>query len=203
MSKSANVFSMNTTYTIRLQLDNPTLARLIGEQCEATKGLTCVINQDTAHTADCIITDGTVVPASDIPTISIPKGTIRLGEILDRMRYAVSGREIHIEDELSHLDLGAFILRPAENILLHKSDNQEIRLTDKERLVLRFLYEAGEVGLARNALLKDVWGYADDAETHTLETHIYRLRQKLEPFAQQNFIKVIDGVYILDTKKPA
>ena len=194
---------MSTTYHIRLQLDNPTLARLISEQCEANKGLTCVINQDTTHTVDCIITDGSAIPASDIPTISIPKGTIRLGEILDRVRYAISGRENHVEDELSYIDLGSFILRPAENILVHKDDNQDIRLTDKERLVLRVLFEAGASGLPRQELLKAVWGYADDAETHTLETHIYRLRQKLELFTAPNFIKVIDGIYSLDIKKPA
>ena len=194
---------MNTTYTIGLQLSNSTLARLISEQCDAIKGISCFMNQDITGTEDCIITDAVVIPELDIPTISIPKGTIRLGDILDRMRYAISGREDYIEDELSQLDLGSFILRPAENLLLHKTDKQEIRLTDKERLVLRFLYEAGTVGITKNALLKEVWGYAENTETHTLETHIYRLRQKLEPFAAQDMIKVIDGIYMLDIKKPA
>ena len=96
---------------------------------------------------------------------------------------------------------GEFTLFLSDNILTHIESGDDVRLTDKERLLLRFLSEAGDIGIPRKDLLKAVWGYADDAETHTLETHIYRLRQKLEIYHAQNLIKVLDGVYKIDLKK--
>lgn len=189
---------MTLPYNIAFNLDNQVLVRLITEQCEA-KGLKC--NSDAP--IDCTITDKNTPTGSDATVLEIQKGAVRLGDILDRLHYRLSGRDHHIEDDLSTLDLGIFILKPAENLLLHKTSDEPIRLTDKERLVLRVLYEAGEAGLPKANLLKAVWGYADDAETHTLETHIYRLRQKLEPYNQHTMIKAVDGHYSLDIKKPA
>lgn len=56
-----------------------------------------------------------------------------------------------------------------------------IRLTEKETAILRYLYRAGQVPVPREILLQEVWGYNSGVTTHTLETHIYRLRQKIEP----------------------
>lgn len=58
---------------------------------------------------------------------------------------------------------------------------QEVRLTEKETNILKFLYRAGDSVVPRDVLLHDVWGYNAGVTTHTLETHIYRLRQKIEP----------------------
>ena len=184
---------------ILLKIDNPALERLIQEQLAIVKTLTL----DASLPADLIIAQhGQVIDANfaGIPLLEIPKGAVRLGEVIDKLGYLLSGRESHIEDENENMDLGAFTLIPAENILIHKESDDDIRLTDKERLLLRFLYEASDTGIPRKDLLKAVWGYADDAETHTLETHIYRLRQKLEIYNAQNMIKVLDGIYKLDIK---
>jgi DNA-binding response OmpR family regulator len=56
-----------------------------------------------------------------------------------------------------------------------------VRLTDKESNILKFLYRAGGKPVPRQILLNEVWGYNSAVTTHTLETHIYRLRQKIEP----------------------
>ena len=56
----------------------------------------------------------------------------------------------------------------------------KIRLTEKETAILRFLYRAGQRVIGRDVLLQEVWGYNSNVTTHTLETHIYRLRQKIE-----------------------
>ena len=57
---------------------------------------------------------------------------------------------------------------------------RKVRLTEKETAILRFLYRAGQMPVSRETLLQEVWGYNSGITTHTLETHIYRLRQKIE-----------------------
>ena len=56
----------------------------------------------------------------------------------------------------------------------------KIRLTEKETAILKYLYRAGDRIITRDILLSEVWGYNSGVTTHTLETHIYRLRQKIE-----------------------
>jgi DNA-binding response OmpR family regulator len=58
--------------------------------------------------------------------------------------------------------------------------NRKLRLTDKECAILKYLYRAGGRPVPRQVLLNEVWGYNSLMTTHTLETHIYRLRQKIE-----------------------
>lgn len=189
-----------TIQNILLKIDNPVLQRLVEEQLSTVKAVTL----DTSLPPHLmIVQQGSVIPdhLNAIPVLEIPKGAVRLGEMIDKIGYLLSGRESHIEDENENIDLGEFTLFPSENILTHIESGDDIRLTDKERLLLRFLFEARETGIPRKDLLKAVWGYADDAETHTLETHIYRLRQKLEIYNAQNLIKVFEGVYKIDLKK--
>jgi DNA-binding response OmpR family regulator len=65
-------------------------------------------------------------------------------------------------------------------MLMEKGGKKKIRLTDKEASILKYLFRAGDRPVARDVLLKEVWGYNNRVTTHTLETHIYRLRQKIE-----------------------
>lgn len=58
---------------------------------------------------------------------------------------------------------------------------RDIRLTEKETNILKYLYRAGGKPVGRDELLHEVWGYNSGVTTHTLETHVYRLRQKIEP----------------------
>ncbi len=192
---------MQTSSTIHLHIDNPTLLRLITEQVSTLKNMT--INSDALP--DCVITQagGKQSYPAGTAIVECPKGAVRLGEIIDRLVYSLSGRHDHIENENQAIDLGEFTLFPANNHLVHHASQKDIHLTDKERLLLRFLFEALPNGLHRKDILKAVWGYADDAETHTLETHIYRLRQKLELCDAPNFIQVQNGIYSLGIKKPA
>jgi DNA-binding response OmpR family regulator len=74
---------------------------------------------------------------------------------------------------------GQFTFRPSAKLLLDSATNRRFRLTDKETAILKFLYRAGAKSVTRPVLLENVWGYGSEVETHTLETHIYRLRQKL------------------------
>ena len=76
--------------------------------------------------------------------------------------------------------LGAYEFRPAAKLLVDEK-GKKIRLTEKETNILKYLYRAGEKAVSREELLAEVWGYNAGVTTHTLETHVYRLRQKIEP----------------------
>ncbi|MEM1086569.1 MAG: response regulator transcription factor [Pseudomonadota bacterium] len=84
------------------------------------------------------------------------------------------------QSEDATFDIGPYTFRPSQKLLLTE-DEQKIRLTEKETNILKYLYRAGGKAVARDELLAEVWGYNANVTTHTLETHIYRLRQKIEP----------------------
>jgi DNA-binding response OmpR family regulator len=101
----------------------------------------------------------------------------RLNELLARLRAQLRGFE-NSEDAV--FTIGPYIFRPAARQLLEPVKNKRIRLTDKEAAILKFLYRAAGKAVARQVLLNEVWGYNAAVTTHTLETHVYRLRQKIE-----------------------
>jgi DNA-binding response OmpR family regulator len=89
----------------------------------------------------------------------------------------------HETSEDAVFQLGPYEFRPAAKVLVDSRD-KKVRLTDKETMILKYLYRSGPKPVGREELLREVWGYNSDVTTHTLETHVYRLRQKIEPDAQ-------------------
>jgi len=85
----------------------------------------------------------------------------------------------HEHSEGAVFRLGAYEFRPSAKMLLD-AQQRKIRLTEKETNILKYLYRAGEKPVSREELLAEVWGYNAGVTTHTLETHVYRLRQKIE-----------------------
>ena len=77
--------------------------------------------------------------------------------------------------------IGPYIFQPNNKLLVSKEDEKKVRLTNKETAILESLYQAGTKAVNRDVLLDEVWGYNASIATHTLETHVYRLRQKIEP----------------------
>jgi len=102
----------------------------------------------------------------------------RLNELLARLRAQLRSFEAS-EDAV--FTIGPYTFRPSVKQLLEPVRNKRIRLTDKETAILKFLYRAAGKPVARQVLLNEVWGYNAAVTTHTLETHVYRLRQKIEP----------------------
>jgi DNA-binding response OmpR family regulator len=86
----------------------------------------------------------------------------------------------HEQSEDAVFTLGPYTFKPSAKMLITE-DDKKIRLTEKETNILKFLYRSSEGVVARDVLLHEVWGYNAGVTTHTLETHIYRLRQKIEP----------------------
>ncbi len=86
----------------------------------------------------------------------------------------------HEQSEGAVFHLGGYEFRPSAKVLVD-ANQKKIRLTEKETNILKYLYRAGEKPVSREELLAEVWGYNAGVTTHTLETHVYRLRQKIEP----------------------
>jgi DNA-binding response OmpR family regulator len=96
--------------------------------------------------------------------------------LLARLRAQLRQHE-HSEDAV--FAIGAYTFKPAAKMLVDEKGGK-VRLTEKETSILKFLYRAGDRVVTRDTLLHEVWGYNAGVTTHTLETHIYRLRQKIE-----------------------
>ncbi|WP_298965772.1 response regulator transcription factor [uncultured Methylobacterium sp.] len=88
--------------------------------------------------------------------------------------------------------IGPYTFRPGAKLLVGDRGSK-LKLTEKETAILRFLYRAGRQVVGRDTLLAEVWGYNAQVTTHTLETHIYRLRQKIEPNPASASILVTEG----------
>ena len=100
----------------------------------------------------------------------------RFSVLLARIRAALRQ---HDQSEDVVFTIGPYSFHPAHK-LLDSPEGGKIRLTDKETSILKYLYRQGPKTIGRDVLLKEVWGYNNRVTTHTLETHIYRLRQKIE-----------------------
>jgi len=100
----------------------------------------------------------------------------RFSVLLARMRAALRQ---HDQSEDVVFTIGPYSFQPAAK-MLESPDGNKVRLTDKETSILKYLYRQGPKTITREILLKEVWGYNNRVTTHTLETHIYRLRQKIE-----------------------
>jgi DNA-binding response OmpR family regulator len=102
----------------------------------------------------------------------------RVSELTARLRAQL---RVFDNSEDAVFTVGPYTFRPSAKLLLEVARSRKIRLTEKEAAILKYLYRAGGRPVGRQILLNEVWGYNSAVTTHTLETHIYRLRQKIEP----------------------
>ncbi len=148
-------------------MDGRELCRLMRKQ-----GVKCPIVMLTGHDTDADTILGLDAGANDY--VSKPfKFPVLLARIRAQLRQ-------HEQSEDAVFQLGPYTFKPATKMLVTEED-RKIRLTEKETNILKFLYRATDGVVARDVLLHEVWGYNAGVTTHTLETHIYRLRQKIEP----------------------
>ena len=126
----------------------------------------------TAHSGDADTILGLDSGANDY--VAKP---FRLNVLLARIRAQLRQHE---QSEDAVFNIGPYAFRPATKQLVDERRNKRVRLTEKETSILKFLYRAGSRTVPREVLLNEVWGYNAGVTTHTLETHIYRLRQKIE-----------------------
>jgi DNA-binding response OmpR family regulator len=135
------------------------------------RGVTAPVIMLTAAASDEDTVEGLESGANDYVTKPY-KFAVLLARIRTQLRD-------HEHSEGAVFRLGAYEFRPASKLLMD-SHGRKIRLTEKETNILKYLYRAGEKPVGREELLAEVWGYNAGVTTHTLETHVYRLRQKIE-----------------------
>jgi DNA-binding response OmpR family regulator len=102
----------------------------------------------------------------------------RIGVLLARLRAHIRQHE---RSDDAVFTIGPYTFQPANKLLLdNENNNKKVRLTDKEAAILKYLFRTSDRVVGRDVLLDEVWGYNAGVTTHTLETHVYRLRQKIE-----------------------
>jgi DNA-binding response OmpR family regulator len=147
--------------------DGRELCKLMRKQ-----GVKCPVLMLTGHDTDADTILGLDAGANDY--VAKPfKFPVLLARIRAQLRT-------HEQSEDAVFQLGPYTFKPAQKMLVTEND-KKVRLTEKETNILKFLYRASERVVPRDVLLHEVWGYNAGVTTHTLETHIYRLRQKIEP----------------------
>ena len=137
-----------------------------------TQGVKSPILMLTGHDSDADTIMGLDAGANDY----VPK-PFKFPVLLARIRAQLRQHE---QSEEAIFQLGPYTFKPSAKLLITE-DDKKIRLTEKETNILKFLYRAAAGVVPRDTLLHEVWGYNAGVTTHTLETHIYRLRQKIEP----------------------
>jgi len=144
-------------------MDGRDVCRLMRKQ-----GVKCPIIMLTGADTDADTILGLDAGANDYIT-----KPFRLGVLRAHLRQ-------HEQSEDAQFTIGPYVFQPAAKVLLEGETDKKIRLTDKETNIIKFLYRAGGKVVSRSTLLDEVWGYNAGVTTHTLETHVYRLRQKIE-----------------------
>ena len=125
----------------------------------------------TAQVSDANVVDGLEAGANDY--VAKP---FKFAVLIARIRAQLRAHEAS-EDAI--FTIGPYTFRPGAKMLLTEKGSK-LKLTEKETAILRYLYRAGQKTVSRDLLLQEVWGYNSAVTTHTLETHVYRLRQKIE-----------------------
>ncbi len=147
--------------------DGRELCRLMRKQ-----GVKSPVLMLTGHDSDADTILGLDAGANDYITKPF-KFPVLLARIRAQLRQ-------HEQSEDAVFALGPYTFKPSSKLLVTE-DDRKIRLTEKETNILKYLYRSSDGVVPRDVLLHEVWGYNAGVTTHTLETHIYRLRQKIEP----------------------
>ena len=141
-----------------------------------------------------LTSDPDKVPQNGAFTHIIAK-PLRLEKLINELRSSINLFE---NSAGGYLNFNRYEVRPVKKEIFNRRNGEVVKLTEKEVAILKYLYKAQDRIVTKNELLQEVWGYSPDVTTHTIETHVYRLRQKVEhddPSAQ--LILTLEGGYQL------
>ena len=176
---------------IEISYENNALAQINNNFCDLV-----IINSQSSALKECNLTKSLRLAGYKKPIImlinrnsnlDIPDDQSHKADeyIVKPFRYPVLLKSIETQlhkfkkSENTQYNIGNYVFKPNSKIL-ESNENRSIRLTEKENNILKFLYKNLGNFISREILLHEVWGYNSTVTTHTLETHIYRLRQKIE-----------------------
>ena len=110
---------------------------------------------------------------------------MRMGELLARVKSQLWQ---HKASNTARFSIGGLSFIPANKLLKSPDENRKVILTEKESTILKYLYRAHPNCVPKEELLAEVWGFQNGLSTHTVETHIYRLRQKVKRLTKTTII---------------
>lgn len=177
---------------------------ILSDNCDFIEPLTAIVTRELAVSCKSVSSwselpngENIIVIAAEKPNDSKPYPIIT-ANLPVRVNNLLADIEIAIEN-LSNpqfLDIGNGLqLSLQQKALTQSETGQSINLTDKESNLLKTIAESKENGISRELLLKEVWGIDTVLDTHTLETHIYRLRKKIRDSFGREIIKATEGGY--------
>jgi DNA-binding response OmpR family regulator len=141
-----------------------------------------------------------IVRALDAGASDFILAPFRPGELQARLRAQIRA---HANSATVVFQIGPYRCQPVNRILQHITTGATVRLTHKEMEVLRYLHRNEGQPVARQTLLREVWGYKDGADSYTVESHIYRLRRKIEADpSRPRFLLNEERGYLLVTAPP-
>jgi len=181
--------------------ENPVCLNLLAETLNrsglAVEGVQTreALKEKLSETSECLVLDRLTLSEQDLEkevySIAYPvvwmdsSSPFRPGALLDKIIASLKS------NRPSEIDAFPFLFNTRENVLI--KDDKKVKLTDKEKEIFLYLFDNKNEIVSRDALLHHVWAYADTVETHTLETHIYRLRQKMEENPSQPEYLLTEG----------
>lgn len=153
------------------------------------EGYTMPILMLTGQDSEIDTIDGLEAGANDY--IAKP---LRMGELLARIKTHM---QLYQNREDAKITVGNFYFVQGRKTLTHKENQKVLNLTEKETSIIKFLFIKKDAGASKQELLEEVWGYNARMTTHTLETHIYRLRQKISYIDETPFLITQNNGYML------
>jgi len=189
------IYNFGTMKEIKIFIKNinPVLLESLLQQIENSDGSICNIDNPSAADLFLVSSYKDIEGYISIPRFVIESKKYRLGDILAKIVQIATHPLQYIED----ISIGNIVFSPQEKLII--KEGREVTLTDKEVDILYYLIKNIGVEVAKDRILKDVWEYQEGVDTHTLETHIYRLRQKIENNADSpDFLITKEQGYILN-----
>ncbi len=180
---------MNTPSTILIISNNSDFSESLVDLLAQEFSANCKIaNSEDKLPQECslIISDQPLKAQYSCPVI-IVKLPVRMRDLFAEISAALKASDL--------IEIGADFTLSLQNKILHGRGDALIDLTDKETQLLQSLADAGAGGISREDLLKEVWKIDTAIDTHTLETHIYRLRKKIRDAFSVELIKAASGGY--------
>lgn len=171
----------------------PDFAEALTEQVQRELAVDCRVIGSASEAKEAALVIAQEMPEGlRCPVLVIKDRPVRLQAVLNEAEALLQ------KSTTDRLRLAAdYKLQPRLKQVVHAS-GKVADVTDKEIRLLQVLAEAGSGGMAKEELLRQVWGFEEALDTHTLETHIYRLRAKFRELAGEEMIAAVEGGYRLE-----